>query len=125
MTTPLKEMAHAGSRRSSPVQQEVAIMKSKNTKRWIDPLMLLAVLVTLGVMMTATVSADESFISNPNINDLQDGDVTLAKSEHGGAGIHMSIMSPSALNVNSDSSYVLTSVNGSMPDVYLSLRLPW
>ena len=101
------------------------MMKSRYPKCRHDPLILLAVLVTLGVMMTTTVSADESFISNPNFTDLQDGDVTLARAEHGGAGIHMSFMSPSALNGNSQSSYVLTSQALSMPDVYLSLRLPW
>ena len=100
-------------------------MKNRYTKRRPDPLMLLALLVTLGVMMTATVSADEPFLSKPNFTDLQDGDVTLARAEHGGAGLHMSFMSPSVLNVNRDSSYVLTSFTGTMPDVYLSLRLPW
>jgi hypothetical protein len=102
------------------------MMKSWFTKRRQVPRMLLAVLVTPGVMMTATVvSADESFLSRPNFTDLQDGDVTLAKAERGGAGIHMSLMSPSVLNGNSQSSYVFTSQSLTMPDVYLSLRLPW
>jgi hypothetical protein len=122
MTTPLKEMAHAGSRRSSPVQQEVAIMKNKYTNRKLEPLILL---VMLGVTMTATVSADESFLSKPNFTDLEDGDITLARSERGGAGIHISLMSPSGLNGNSQTGYVLTSNALLKPDVYLSLRFPW
>jgi hypothetical protein len=101
------------------------MMKNRYPKRRHDPLILLAVLVTLGVMMTATVSAEESFLSKPNFTDLQDGDVILARAEHGGAGIHMSFMSPSALKGNSQSSHALTSQAFSMPDVYLSLRLPW
>jgi hypothetical protein len=100
-------------------------MESKYTKRKLDPLMLLAVLVMLGVMMTSTVSADESFISKPNFTDLQDGDITLARSERGGAGIHMSLISPSGLNGNSQSGYILTSDALLKPDIYLSLRLPW
>ena len=101
------------------------MMKNRYPKRRHDPLILLAVLVTLGVMMTATVSAEETFLSKPNFTDLQDGDVILARAEHGGAGIHMSFMSPSGLNGSSQASYMLTSQDFSMPDVYLSLRLPW
>jgi hypothetical protein len=102
------------------------MMKSRYPKRRPDPLMLLAVLVTLGVMMTSTVGAAESFFRNPSFTDLQDGDITLAGAEHGSASIHMSFMPPSALNMNRDPSYlVLTDFTWSMPDVYLSLRLPW
>ena len=101
------------------------MMKSRYTKHRLDPLILLAVLVTLGVVLTATVSAEETFLSKPNFDDLQDGDVTLARAGRGGAGIHMSFMLPSALNGNSQSSAVLTSQALSVPDVYLSLRLPW
>ncbi|HYQ73081.1 MAG TPA: hypothetical protein VET88_14270 [Gammaproteobacteria bacterium] len=101
-------------------------MKGKHTKGRLDPLMLLALFVTLAVMMTSTVSAaEESFISNPSFADLEDGDITLAGAERNGAGIHMSFMSPSMLNGNNRAEYVPASQNGLMPDVYLSLRLPW
>ena len=97
-------------------------MKNKYTNRKLEPLILL---VMLGVTMTATVSADESFLSKPNFTDLEDGDITLARSERGGAGIHISLMSPSGLNGNSQTGYVLTSNALLKPDVYLSLRFPW
>lgn len=101
------------------------MMKSRNRKHRLDPLTLLALLLALGVMTTSTVSAAESFLSKPELSDLQDGDITLAGAEHGGAGLHMSFMSPSELYSNSESDYVVTSDTGVLPDVYLSLRLSW
>jgi hypothetical protein len=105
------------------IHREAVMMKSRNTNR--KPDMLLALLVTLGVMMTSTAGAAESFLSKPNFADLQDGDVTLARAEHGGAGLHMSFISPSALLGNNQSSQAAISQNGTLPNVYLSLRLPW
>jgi hypothetical protein len=100
-------------------------MKNKYTKHEVDPLMLLGLLVTLGVMMASTVSAGETVPGKPGITDLEDGDIVLVKSEHGGAGIHMSFMSPTLLPGNNRSSQLLSSQDFSMPDLYLSLRLPW
>lgn len=99
------------------------MMKSRNTNRKPGTL-LPALLLASGMMMTATPGAAESFLSKPNFEDLQDGDVTLARAEHGGAGLHMSFMPPSALHGNNESNQVI-SQNGSLPNVYLSLRLPW
>lgn len=100
-------------------------MKSKYTRPKIDPLMLLALLVTLGVVMTSTVSAAEKFPGKTNVSILEDGEITLARAEHGRAGIHMSFMSPSGLNGDKQSSHLLASELLSMPDVYFSVRLPW
>jgi hypothetical protein len=98
-------------------------MKSKHTNR--RPGTLLAALVTLGVMLTTTAGASESFFSKPNFTDLQDGEVTLASSTRSGAGVHMSFMSPSQLVGNGQSSHVISSSAGTLPNVYLSLRVPW
>jgi len=101
-------------------------MKSRHTKHGFDPLILLALLVSLGVMMTSTVGAAESsFLSKPNLGDLEDGDITLARAGHGGAGIHMSFMSPSELCRNTETDYRVTGDYGTLPDIYLSLRLSW
>jgi hypothetical protein len=99
------------------------MMKSKHTNH--KPDALLALLVTLGVMLTSTAGASGSFLSKPNLADLQDGDVTLASSERSGAGIHMSLMSPSLLGGSNQSSHVVTSSASTLPNIYLSLRLPW
>ena len=99
------------------------MMKGRNTNH--NPDMRLVMLVTLGVMMTATAGAAESFLSKPNFADLQDGDVTLARAKHSGAGIHMSFMSPSVLHGYSQSNQAASGQNGTLPNVYLSLRLPW
>jgi hypothetical protein len=76
-------------------------------------------------MLASTAAASGSFLAKPNFADLQDGDVTLASSERSGAGVHMSFMSPSLLGQTSQSSHVVTSSSGTLPNVYLSLRLPW
>ena len=99
------------------------MMKSKHTNR--KPDMLLTLFLTLGITLASAAGASESFLSKPNFADLQDGDVTLASSERSGAGVHMSFMSPSLLGRNSQPSHVVTSSAGTLPDVYLSLRLPW
>jgi len=101
------------------------MMKSRNRKPGLDPLILLALLVALGVMTTSTISAAEAFLSKPKLTDLEDGDITLAGAERGGAGLHMSFMSPSELYSNRESDYVVTGDTGALPDVYLSLRLSW
>ena len=89
------------------------------------PCTLLALLVTLGVMLTSTAAASGAFLSKPNFADLQDGDVTLASSQRSGAGVHMSFTSPSFPGRTSQSSHVVTSSSLTLPNVYLSLRLPW
>ena len=100
------------------------MMKDRNTKHRFDPLMLLAVLVMLGVMMSSTAGAAESFLSKLSFTDLEDGDITLAGAERSGAAIHMSFMSPSVLYGNKQSGYIVNP-SGALPDIYLSLRLPW
>jgi hypothetical protein len=87
--------------------------------------MLLGLLVTLGVVMASTTSAAEPFLSKPNLGDLQDGDITLARAQHGGAGIHMSFTSPPILCGDCETGQVVTSDALTLPDVYLSLRLHW
>jgi len=101
------------------------MMKIRYSKRRLDTLILLAVLGTPGFMMAATAGAAESFFSKPNFADLQDGDITLASAEHGGADIHMSLVSPSTCCVNSQSQQVVTGTGEALPGVYFSLRLPW
>jgi hypothetical protein len=101
------------------------MMKSRYATRRLDPYMLLPALVIQGVMMTSAVGADESFFRKPSFKDLQDGEITLAGAEHGRAGIHMSFLPLSELDGNSDSVPVVTDIPGIMPDVYLSLRVPW
>ena len=101
------------------------MMKNRNTKYRLDPLMLLALLVMLAVMMTSTASAEESFLSKPSFSDLEDGDITLNEAKRNGATVHMSFMSPSVIHVNNPSEQVIIDQQGKMPDVYLSLRLPW
>ena len=98
-------------------------MKSKHTNH--KTCTLQALLVTLGVMLTSTAAASGSFLAEPNFADLQDGDVTLASSERSGAGVHMSFMSPSLPVRDSQPSYGVTSSVDTLPNVYLTLRLPW
>jgi hypothetical protein len=98
-------------------------MKGKHTNH--KSCTLRALLVTLGVMLTSTAAASGSFLSKPSFADLQDGDVTLASSQRSGAGFHMSFMPPSLPGQAGHPSHAVTSSTVTLPDVYLSLRLPW
>ncbi len=56
--------------------------------------MLVTLLVGMSVFMTTAVDASESFFSNPNLQDLLNGEITLTEVGHQGAGLHMSFQTP-------------------------------
>lgn len=97
------------------------MMKGRHIRHRRGPLMLLA----LGVMITSTANADESFLMKPNITDLEDGDITLARAKHGGTGVYMSFMLPTQMDENSQTDFTATEYTGLVPDVFLSLRMSW
>jgi len=99
--------------------------KGRHTRHKLDPLMLLAVMVTVGVMITSTASAEEPSTGKPGLADLQDGDITLVTAKHGGAAIHMSFLPPSVVYGNNESDQVLAIDTLALPDLYLSVRLSW
>jgi len=100
-------------------------MYHRHTHPKADPLILQFSLLTLGALLTFTSSAGDSFLSKPNLADLEDGDVVLAGAEHNGTAVHMSLMSPSLADTADPAGTAAAFSTDSMPDVYLSLRVSW
>lgn len=90
-----------------------------------DLLILLAMVVVFSALMTTTATAAETFFSKPNLEDLYDGDVTVARMSSRGPAVHMSVIPPAdvrhgeMINAGAARQVVAT------PEVYLSVRLPW
>ena len=101
------------------------MLREKRNFRKPDPLMLITFLVSLSVFMTTAVDASETFFSNPNLPDLINGDLTLTKIGHSGAGIHMFYKTPANELTGTRPEDMNSSLNESAPDVFLSLRVPW
>ena len=101
------------------------MLRKKRNFRKPDPLMLITLLVSLSVFMTTAVDANETFFSNPNLPDLINGDLTLTKIGHIGAGIHMFYKTPANELTDTHSGNLNGSQNEAAPDVFLSLRVPW
>ena len=101
------------------------MLKKKRNIRKPDPLMLVTLLVGLSFFMMTAVDASESFFSAPNLPDLIDGDITLTKVGHQGAGIHMSFQTPATAFANSQPESRNASQNEPVADVFLSVRIPW
>ena len=104
---------------------EPVMLGNKKLIRKPDPLMLLILLVSMGVFMTAAVDAGETFFTNPSLTDLLDGDVRLAEAGRGDVGLHMSFQAPASVyeGMQADNRNQQQSV--SLSNVYLSVRLPW
>lgn len=99
--------------------------RKKRIIRKPDPLMLMALLVSLSMLMTTTVDAGESFFSDPNLSDLVNGDLKLTEVGHRGAGIHMFFQTPvnELDDVAPDPREFAQ--NEPVADFFLSVRIPW
>ena len=89
------------------------------------PLMLFAMMVGFSVLVPASAAAAETFLRKPALDDYVDGDVTVARMGQRGPAVHMSVISPAEVHhgeaVNASALRQTTSI----PNVYLSVRLPW
>ena len=106
-------------------------MNRKNLIRKPDPLMLLAVAVALGAVMSTMVHAAEPFQFKPqtrlaNLAAVLDEDgYRLTSLGNTGAGLHVSMTPPAAVEEGYlDTGGSKRGLNNSS-DVYLSIRLPW
>jgi hypothetical protein len=61
----------------------------------------------------------------PNLPDFVNGDITLTKIGHRGAGIHMFYKTPANVFTDTRPGNLDSSLNETAPDVFLSLRVPW
>ncbi|MEN8206104.1 MAG: hypothetical protein ABFS24_08825 [Pseudomonadota bacterium] len=102
-----------------------AMFRDKHTHRKLDPLMLLAIFVSLGVLMTSAVAAAEPFYNTLSLANLQDQEVRLTPVGKHGAGLHMSYQTnpyryePLKFNRTNVQQTV------SSPTFFLSVRVPW
>jgi hypothetical protein len=117
-------MARAGQAPGPQPGPGAANMKFRFTARRPDALFLLALIVSLGVLMSTSASAADSLFSKVGISELMEGNVKLVPVGNKGASLHMSTKSPSREN---KALYISDIDNFSMKDhgVHLSLKMPW
>lgn len=98
-------------------------MNNRHTFRKPDSLVLLALVVTVGMLVSTGTSAAESLFSKASISELIEGNMKLAPVGHRG-GLHMTFKSPSREN---NAVYVSRADNYSGKDsgVHLSFQMPW
>jgi len=101
------------------------MIRDKHSYRKLDPLMLLVILVSLGVLMTSAVDAAEPFYNTLSMTDIRDQEVMLTPVGKHGVGMHMSyqtnpyIYEPIKFNRNNVQQVA------SSPTFFLSVRVPW
>lgn len=77
------------------------------------------------VLMSSSVAAAETFFSNPDLDDLMDGDVKVARIGQRGPGVHMSFISPAAVRHGQTVNAGAVRQATTRPEVYLSIQFPW
>jgi len=75
--------------------------------------------------LVSTATAADTFFSKPDLGDLMDGDVTVARMGQRGPAVHMSFISPADVRVGKTVTASAVRQSTAMPEVYLSVRLPW
>ena len=100
-------------------------MNHVHTNHRSDPLPVLVLAAMLGALPASTAGAEEAFLDSPNLADLEDGDIKLARLGHSSSAVHMSFMSPSLEAASGPDRETAAVSTDTLPDVYLSLRLSW
>jgi hypothetical protein len=101
------------------------MFRDKHTHRKLDPLMLLAILVSLAVLMTSVADAAEPFYNTLSLADIQDQEVQLAPVGRHGAGVHMSYQTNPYMYEPPTSRPSNVQQTSSSPTFFLSVRVPW
>lgn len=101
------------------------MMKRKLQIRTPCHLMLLAMLAGFLALMSTSAAAAETIFSKPDLNDFMDGDVTVARLSKRGPAVHMSFISPAEMHYGEVANASNVRQGAALPDVQLSIRLPW
>ena len=101
------------------------MFRDKHTHRKLDPLLLLAILVSLAVLMTSAVDAAEPFYKTLSLADIQDQEVQLTPVGKHGAGFHMSYQTNPYIYEPVTSSRTNLQQVAASPTFFLSVRVPW
>jgi hypothetical protein len=99
--------------------------KGRHTFRKLDPLLLLALFVSLAVLITTAADAVEGAFKAPTPADLQDGDMQVARLGRHGPGVHLSLQAPrngTQIYASGATEQPRTDVT---PDLFINLRFPW
>jgi hypothetical protein len=101
--------------------------KDKFKMRRPDSMLLLAMLVSAAALLSTAAHAADSgtFLSKPDLGDLLDGNVTVARMGRHGPAVHMSFISIAAEDVGDSVNARPVRQVVPRPEVYLSISLPW
>lgn len=99
--------------------------KGRHTFRKLDPLLLLALFVSLAVLITTAADAVEGAFKAPTPADLQDSDMQVARLGRHGPGVHLSLQAPPDGKQIHAPGAAEQPRTGATPDVFINLRLPW
>jgi len=88
-------------------------------------LMLPAMVMVFSALVSTSATAAETFFSKPSFDDLMDGDVAVARMGQRGPAVHMSFISPTDVRHGQAINASAVRQTAAMPEVYLSIRLPW
>jgi hypothetical protein len=107
-------------------------MSRKDVIRKANPLVLLAIVITLGALMSTTgVQAADLFQFKPqpqlaNLADvMEESGFHVTSLGNSSAGLHVSMVPPAAVEVNHPASVDTVQGLKDMSEVYLSIRVPW
>ena len=101
--------------------------RDKHLNLKLSTMLLRALLLGMASLVSNTVVAEDSFLVNPNFDDLKDGSVMLAPMGRRGAGISVMFQTP-----DHDSTPFfkmmnngIWQVNDDASQVFLSVGVPW
>ena len=101
--------------------------KDKHLNHKPSPMLLRVLLLGMAVLMSKTVVAENSFLMDPNLDDLKDGSVMLAPIGRRGAGIRMLFQT-----AGHDSTPFFKMINNGMwqinegtSEAFISVVIPW
>ena len=101
--------------------------KDRHMKRKPALLLWLSLFAGMAAFMPITAAADKSFLLQPDLDDLKDGDVMLAPIGRRGAGVRISIQTQGqgteALHMLGNHGVWKAGVGAS--EVHLSVVMPW
>lgn len=88
-------------------------------------LMMPALVVLISLLASTGAAAAETFFSKPSLDDLMDGDVTVARMGQRGPAVHMSVISPANMRPGEPVRAGAVQQTDVTPEVYLTISLPW
>jgi len=101
--------------------------KEKRLNRRPAPLQLRALFAGMALLVSNAVAAEGSFLLNPNLNDLKEGNVLLATIGEQGAGVRMSMGAPGQepTDYTRAANNGMWQVNQYVSEAYMSVVIPW